>query len=402
MFHAAEVFHVEQRPNLSACSTPRRSRRSIEFRFGVSAMGWEDRPYYRDRPTSAGGPLQWLFYGSVPLFEVFGIRVRAHASLVVIAGLTLLFGIGAGSGVAGRVQFVTALFCVILLHEFGHCFAARWTGGSADEILMTPLGGLAMAMSRRRPWPTFVTVAGGPLVNVAICLVLGVAIYLISGVALVGPWQFGNFYGAEISPTLLGPLGWMFFVYAISYGLLVFNLLPVFPLDGGQLLQAILWRPMGYYRSMLLTLAVGMVGSVLMAMVGLASLGSGFGFLILIIGVNCFVNCFQMRKSMVAEGPWAFSDEDSADFAADSGGASGLFGVPDEGRDDRDDRPRGLAGIKQRIGERRAEKQREADARDYQSVDDILAKISRSGIGSLTRSERRTLERTTARSRLKR
>ena len=363
-------------------------------------MGWEDRPYYRDRPPSANNPLQWLMYGSVPLFTVFGIRVRAHASLVVIAVLTLLFGIGSGSGVAGRVQFVTALFGVILLHEFGHCFAARWTGGQADEILMTPLGGLAMAMARRRPWPTFVTVAGGPAVNVLICLVLGVGIYLASGVALIGPWQFGALYD-RIPPSLVGPLGWMFFVYAISYGLLLFNLLPIFPLDGGQMLQAALWRPMGYYRSMLLTMGVGLVGSTLMVMVGIASWGVAYGGLLLIlIGANCFWACFTTRKMMVAEGPWGFSDEDSPDYAAEYGGkVSGLFGVPDE---DRDDRPKGIAGIKQRIGERRAEKQRESDARDYQSVDDILAKISRTGIGSLTRSEHKTLERTTARSRLKR
>src|SRR5688500_8582927 len=123
-------------------------------------MGWEDRPYYRDRPGQTGNPLMWLMTGSVPLFTVFNIRVRMHAMLLVGMVLVLLFGFGSyGGTIAMRVQSVTMIFSVILLHEFGHCFAARSVGGEANDILMTPLGGLAMAMAPRRPWPTFVTVA---------------------------------------------------------------------------------------------------------------------------------------------------------------------------------------------------------------------------------------------------
>src|SRR5437868_1471752 len=101
-------------------------------------MGWEDRPYYRDRPPGQpGGPIGWLLYGSVPLFTAFGIRVRAHASLIVIAGFMLVLGMGGGTDFIDRAYGITALFGVILLHEFGHCFAARWTGGEAKDILMT-------------------------------------------------------------------------------------------------------------------------------------------------------------------------------------------------------------------------------------------------------------------------
>src|SRR5687768_13274717 len=105
-------------------------------------MAFQDRHYYREGGGATGNPLMWLLTGSVPLFTIFGIRVRAHASLIVIIGLVLLFGLGQGSNVQARVQSMGVLFVVILLHEFGHCFAARWTGGNAEEILMTPLGGL--------------------------------------------------------------------------------------------------------------------------------------------------------------------------------------------------------------------------------------------------------------------
>ena len=374
-------------------------------------MGWEDRPYYRDREPSSGNPLMWLLTGSVPLFTLFGVRVRAHASLLIIIGLVLLFGLGDGTGVAARVQFGSMLFLIILLHEFGHCFAARWTGGEANEVLMTPLGGLAMAMSRRRPWPTFVTVAGGPLVNVLICLVCGVAMWAISGRLLLGPWAFGHNY--PVTDSLAGLYGWLFFAYVLSYGLLLFNLLPVYPLDGGQLLQAALWRPMGYFKSMLATMNVGLVGSVLMVMVGVATFGSvGGGLLLLTIGLMCFLNCFQTRRMLVAEGPWGFSDEDSPDYGASLyGGSTGGYGEPsrkprkspggykpaygsvDEEGDDR--RP----GWRERLASRRADKQSAADAAERRDVDRILAKVSASGMASLSRAERKVLQRATTNSR---
>src|SRR5205807_2412377 len=133
-------------------------------------MAYQDRPYYRDSSRGATNPLMWLWNGSVPLFTVFGIRVRAHAGLIALAVIVLLFGYGGVGTVLARIQSMAVLFSVILLHEFGHCFAARSVGGNAEEILMTPLGGLAMAYAPRRPWGQFITVAGGPAVNVIICL----------------------------------------------------------------------------------------------------------------------------------------------------------------------------------------------------------------------------------------
>src|SRR5690349_9296660 len=100
-------------------------------------MAWQDRPYYRDGPA-ANNPLMWLVSGSVRLFTLFGIRVRAHASLILVMLFVLLFGFGYGSTVEIRVQSMTILFAIVLLHEFGHCFAARSVGGEADEIMMTP------------------------------------------------------------------------------------------------------------------------------------------------------------------------------------------------------------------------------------------------------------------------
>lgn len=348
-------------------------------------MGWEDRPYYRDRPSSGGGPLMWLMTGSVPLFTVFGIRVRAHASLLVFAVIILLLGWGRGSSVQERVQSMTILFGVILLHEFGHCFAARWTGGAADEIMLTPLGGLAMTMARRRPWPMFVTIAGGPLVNVLICLLCGLGIYLLWGVFPFGPWQWGEIRDPD--PGWFQVSNYLFLIYAISYALLLFNLLPVFPLDGGQMLQAILWRPFGYYRSMMITLNIGLVGSVLMAMVALAGLRGLAGGLLLFIAINCFITCLQRRNMMRAEGPWAFTDEDSTDYGSSPyGAATATRQVKRQGR-------------LSRWSAERVKRRAQEEAAEQVKIDQILAKVSAHGMHSLTWLEKRALHKATERQR---
>jgi hypothetical protein len=108
-------------------------------------MGWQDRPYSRDQSFKSN-PLLWLFSGSVPLFTAFGVRVRMHASLLLLIVLALATSeMPGGMGIDNAMTMVIALFSIILLHEYGHCFAARSVGGDANEILMWPLGGLAFA-----------------------------------------------------------------------------------------------------------------------------------------------------------------------------------------------------------------------------------------------------------------
>lgn len=345
-------------------------------------MAWQDRPYYRDSHSGRANPLMWLLTGSVPLFTIFGIRVRAHAALIVLVVLILLLGWGPGYSMGARVQSATMLFAIILLHEFGHCFAARWMGGTADEILMTPIGGLAFAMAPRRPWPTFVTVAGGPLVNVLICLLCGVGLYYTTGVFPLGPTSFGTAFDRVGSETLAQLAGYLLWAYTISYALLLFNLLPVFPLDGGQLLQSALWKPVGYYKSMLWTVTIGIAGGALMMLWGIVSLGSWWGGLLMVfIGLSCLLTCLNYRRLLLAEGPWAFQEEDSVDYSY----AASL----------QPERPSRRTKWLAKWRMKRLRKLARAEAVERQAVDRILEKVSRAGMQSLSWSERRALRKAT-------
>lgn len=197
-----------------------------------------------------------LFGSGISLGRWAGIRVMMHWSFVLYAAMRIL-----GSRSPGQsTLFMVLLFGIVLLHEFGHCFACRAVQGRADHIVLWPLGGLAMCLPPDRPWPQLTTTAGGPLVNVLLIPVLwAVRQYLLptlpaGSMATAYSWQIFN-DAVEINALLL-----------------TFNLLPAYPMDGGRLLQELLWPILGYGRSLLVT---GMVGTV-----------AGVGFVVLGLGLH--------------------------------------------------------------------------------------------------------------------
>jgi stage IV sporulation protein FB len=351
-------------------------------------MGWEDRPYYRDRSGSAGNIFWSLLTGSVPLFTAFGIRVRAHASLIILIVMVTLFDSTKGfDAIQVRATSMGMLFLIILLHEFGHCFAARSVGGDANEILLWPLGGLALASPPHRPWPTFVTVAGGPLVNVAICVVAGVVVWAVGG----GVVSFNPFY--IFAPERTGDLLYTghhvayevaiysCWVFRLSYWLFLFNMIPMFPLDGGQMLQSILWPIIGYFKSMHFACVTGMVGAVALVIFGLYH---QFNTLLVCTGIIGFLYCrsrLGQLKEMGAE-EYALENE-GIDYSASL-------------RPDVPVRKRRRAN---RWAIRRLRRQAQREAAEQQLIDTILAKVSAHGMHSLTWSERRALKRATERQR---
>lgn len=211
--------------------------------------------------------------GSFRLFRIVGIEVFLHWSWFLVAVIAINNRRDSYSSLAWNAAEYVALFGIVLLHEFGHALACRQVGGQANRIVLWPLGGVAFVAPPQRPGATLWAIAAGPLVN----LVLIPPALLLAG----GSQWFG---WGEAFPDAQNFLWAM--VY-INVGLLVFNLLPVYPLDGGQILRSLLWFWLGRTRSLQMATMIGfagaaglLVGAVLMTSVWL-------GVLALFMGITC-------------------------------------------------------------------------------------------------------------------
>jgi Zn-dependent protease len=184
--------------------------------------------------------------GSFRLFRVAGIDVFLHWLWFVIAVFEMTGKDGRYSSLAWNALEYCTLFLIVLLHEFGHAFACRSVGGVAKKIVLWPLGGIAYVIPPQRPGPSLWVAAAGPLVN----LVLAPALFGLVLVATSLGWK-------ETRPDLDH---YVFAVFVINLGLLVFNVLPIFPLDGGQMLRAFLWFFVGPAKSLKAVASFGFIG----------------------------------------------------------------------------------------------------------------------------------------------
>src|SRR5579864_4541749 len=158
--------------------------------------------------------------GSIRLFRFNGIDVFLHWSWFLVAAYEIQARKGSYSSVTWNVIEYLALFLIVLTHEFGHALACRQVGGRADQIVLWPLGGVAYVDPPARPGATLWSIAAGPLVNVAL-----VPVFLVIG--FVGG-SAGWVVTMPDAHTLLQSIAY------INLGLLIFNILPIYPLDGGQ------------------------------------------------------------------------------------------------------------------------------------------------------------------------
>ena len=167
----------------------------------------------------------------------------------------------------------------------------------------------------------------------------------------------------------------LYLLNTVSLILLLFNLLPVFPLDGGRILQALLWPRFGYVRSMRYSVRTGYIGAIGLGILGFV-IGSSMLVLIAVFGgVTCWITHRQLKYTQETLG--FESDDYSASLAA-----------PDED-------PATPTGPTWR--QRRAERRRRRERQDAVAVDDILEKIRRQGMDSLTAGQKRRLHQATRR-----
>jgi len=221
--------------------------------------------------------------GTFRLFRVKNIDVYLNWTWFLVAVFEIQARRGSYTSVIWNVLEYLALFAIVLTHEFGHALACRSVGGTADTIMLWPLGGVAYVNPPQRPGATLWSIAAGPLVNVALLPVFGG----IFAFARLNQWQFSM-------PDLYQ------FSYAILWTnvvLLVFNILPIYPLDGGQILRSLLWFPLGRARSLMIASVLGFFGVAGLVLLAVAEQSVWTFLIAAYAGLNCW-NGFKAAQNL--------------------------------------------------------------------------------------------------------
>jgi Zn-dependent protease len=226
--------------------------------------------------------------GSVHLFRLFGVELFLHWSWFVVAMLEVNNrGERYESSIWNLLEYLS-LFLIVTLHEFGHALACRQVGGRANQIVLWPLGGVAYVDPPPRPGPTLWSIAAGPLVNVALFPALTALLMAAKTAGWGGPM-----------PDFVSYLRALWF---INCALLVFNLLPIYPLDGGQIFRALLWFVVGRARSLMIASIVGFVGVAALIVVAVIVHSIWLGIMSVFVLLNCWNGLLHARLLARAAG----------------------------------------------------------------------------------------------------
>ena len=340
-------------------------------------MNWEGREWASGGSSSPRFNDIWSW--ALSIGTIAGIRIRLHLIFIIYIVLELIrslidSGFTLPTGI--MLAMLACLFVVVLAHEFGHCAGSRLTGGQADDILMWPLGGLASCMPASNWSSRFWTVIAGPLVNVAICIVTIPLLGFITGqwwgVALPNP-----FLGTGLETVIR--LSWvyvgLYLINLVSLMLLVFNLIPAYPLDGGRLLELFLARRMPAIHAKRLAVRIGLVAAIALGVFGVVFIDIG-GWTVVIIAVFCGLTSWQTLKQL------EMADEAMLDIG---------YEQPVD------------AGAERKLRRVAAQQAQEAKKKKAHNdkIDLILDKIAKDGLHSLNAREQRLLQQDTDRRRAK-
>ncbi len=320
---------------------------------------------------------QSFIFWSVPVGKFFGVEFRLSW---MIGALAILYVIQLGFTLG--VVFTILITLIVLLHECGHVVAARLTNGNAEEIIISPIGGLAAAMPGPSHASQLWTASGGIIVNVALCALLYPGLYAPDMLP-----KILFLYDIPISrlhPEQLGTELCLLTFYA-SWFLLLINLLPVLPLDGGMILQTMLSRcmpPDRVFRGMIVagfaTAIAVMLGGLLANLAAIVVLGAIILVMNVMLSYQQGLAEYRDESFMGYDFSQGYTSLERSDRSADREQESGRSS---------------WMRWKERRQARREQLAKERQEQDESQLDTLLAKVHAHGVQSLTSEEKLLLQR---------
>lgn len=209
---------------------------------------------------------------SVSLGRWWGVAVYLHIFFLISALLALAFTYGEADLLGVSLMMVGILLVSVMLHEVAHALAALKVGGKVDAIVLGPVGGLISPRVPDEPEIHVFVALAGPLVHLLIALVAAIVL------AFAGDRQILVLLNPLATPPdLVHPGGWGIVAAKLTlwlnWILMLLNLLPAYPFDGGPVLRAMLWPALGRRSARIVTARVAMVVAALIGVAGLLTLG---------------------------------------------------------------------------------------------------------------------------------
>jgi len=231
---------------------------------------------------------------SIKLGRILGIDIKVHLTFLLILG----WGASIYGGEAGPLYgllVTVALFVLVLLHELGHSVAAQWFGIKVKDIILLPIGGVArLERMPEKPWQELIVAVAGPAVNVLLFLLLlpvAVAVAILQHTMLPGTLSVESI-------TQPGALGLIMFLLSANVMLVLFNMLPVFPLDGGRVFRATLGFFMDYERATFIAVLIGRMVAVALGLLGLVT----YDFFLVLMALFVYTVGGQEGQSVALRG----------------------------------------------------------------------------------------------------
>ena len=217
---------------------------------------------------------------SVNVGRPFGIRVELHVTFLLFVGWIAVDGgllAGRWGSAATAVALLLLAFGCVVLHELGHALAARRFGIATRDIVLLPFGGVArLERMPERPQQELLVASAGPAVNAAIAVLLALLLAVTRH-----PTALDDLRGGLIENLLL-----------VNVLMVLFNLLPAFPMDGGRVLRALLALRLSHARATRVATLVGQGAALLLAVAGPALFHSG---MLVVVALFVFLAAGQER-----------------------------------------------------------------------------------------------------------
>jgi Zn-dependent protease len=200
------------------------------------------------------------------LGRYFGTEVQIHWTFFLLIAWIILSEVFSGGSVDRilfNCQFIIAVMFCVLIHEIGHALAAKRFGIKTEKMVLLPIGGISTTdKTIESPKKEFLITIAGPMVNVIIAVIL----YFTIPVSDYIYYDLGEYFTALSDFTVRT---FLFFLFIVNVALVVFNMIPAFPLDGGRIFRAVLDLQLNRVRATSVTTITGNIIALIFLLIGL-------------------------------------------------------------------------------------------------------------------------------------